>query len=242
MIVKICGITAPDDAVDAVRAGADWLGLNFWPRSKRAVGLDVAVEIAAAARAEAGARGVEIALVGVFVNQADDFIHAAHARAALDFVQLHGDETPARSAGLRRALWPRALDPDRTRRDLHGATDRDPAPSAGLVRAVALRDPSDIDAAKAHRADVLLIDTPSADYGGSGQVGDWAVAAAAVRAAGCPVLLAGGLTPDNVAQAIARVRPFGVDVASGVERAPGSKDAARMRAFVDAARRAQPSG
>ncbi|GAB4559161.1 MAG: phosphoribosylanthranilate isomerase [Haliangiales bacterium] len=242
MIVKICGITTPDDAVDAVRAGADWLGLNFWPRSKRAVGLDVAAEIAAAARAEAGARGVELALVGVFVNQTDDFIHAARARATLDFVQLHGDETPARCAELRRALWPRApLDADSAGQEPERAADRDAVPSAGLVRAVALRDPGDIDAARAHRADVLLIDTPSADYGGSGRVGDWAIAAA-VRAAGCPVLLAGGLTPDNVAQAIARVGPFGVDVASGVEGAPGSKDAARMRAFVAAARSAQRSG
>ena len=204
MIVKICGLVRPDDAAAAVRAGADWLGLNFWPRSRRFVRPEVAAEVAAAARA---ARP-DIVLVGVFVDQDPDHVAERAQAVGLDRIQLHGDESPEMVARF---------------------GDR-------AIKGAGLAGQADVAALAAYRCPVVLVDTPSAGHGGSGLVGDWDLArrAAALRA----VLLAGGLTPDNVAQAIDRVRPFGVDVASGVESAPGVKDAVAMERFVAAARAA----
>jgi phosphoribosylanthranilate isomerase len=222
VIVKICGVTRPADAAAAAQAGADWLGLNFWPRSKRAVDRDQARACAEAARAAAAAEGRAIALVGVFVNQDVDHIAALAAGLGLDLVQLHGDEPPDTCPAVRAACL-RA------------------GQAVRVIRAVAPRDAEAVAAALAHDAEVLLVDAPSAGYGGSGHTGDWALAAELVSAAaGRPVLLAGGLAVDNVAAAVARVNPAGVDVASGVELAPGVKDAARMHAFVQRARAAAP--
>ncbi|HKA88846.1 MAG TPA: phosphoribosylanthranilate isomerase [Haliangiales bacterium] len=197
MMVKICGITRIEDARVAVAAGADWIGVNLWPRSRRYVPLERAREIAAAA---AG-----VVRVAVFVNAPRADIEAA--LAFVDLVQLHGDETPA-----------------------------DCAPFAGrLVRALRAPDAAAMDA---FPTDLILLDTPSPGYGGSGRTFDWSLAAAAV-ARGKRVILAGGLDPDNVAAAVRAVRPFGVDVASGVEAAPGIKDADKVRRFVAAAKAAK---
>ena len=228
-VVKICGLTRPEDAAAAVRAGADWLGLNFWPGSKRAIdaarGQELAAAARAAARLEAGREGVtdtraSVTLVGVFVNQAADHIADVVADVGLDRVQLHGDEGPEACAALaaRGVAAPR------------------------VIKALSLAAAADVDRALAWVAagvDTLLVDTPSAGYGGSGRTFDWTLARALVDAgaeSGCQVILAGGLTADNVAQAVARVMPFGVDVASGVETAPGIKDADAMAAFVRQAR------
>ena len=201
MIVKICGITRPVDAAAAVAAGADWIGINFWPGSKRYVAESArAKEIAAAA---AGA-----VVVGVFVNQSADEIEAIAQGVPLSRVQLHGDE------------------PDHHIRRLNA------------IKAYRLRSDADVDAAVASPADVLVLDAPSPGYGGSGHTFDWSLARQVI-AAGRAALLAGGLSPDNVAAAVAAVRPYGVDAASGVESSPGVKDAGRMRAFVAAARGVQ---
>lgn len=204
MIVKICGLVWPDDAADAVAAGADWIGINFWPRSTRYVDIERAREVAAAARA---AGPVEV--VGVFVNQPDHYIETAVAVVGLDRVQLHGDEPPAVCARYER-----------------------------VVKAVPLASRDDVMRISQYSCEMFLIDTPTAGYGGSGRTGDWTLARAAVEA-GHRVLLAGGLTPDNVAAAIAAVAPAGVDVAGGVEAGPGVKDKDIMRRFVAAAREAK---
>ncbi|ACY16085.1 phosphoribosylanthranilate isomerase [Haliangium ochraceum] len=224
MIIKLCGLTRPEDAAAAVAAGADWLGLNFWPRSKRVVELASAQACAQAARTEAARTGRTVELVGVFVNQEPDEITALAEAVQLGYVQLHGDESPETCALVRA----------RGRAQAGGAGYR-------LIRAVAVREPADVATALAHKADLLLVDAPCAEYGGSGRTGDWQLARALVteaRAQARAVLLAGGLRPENVGDAVTSVGPAGVDVASGVESAPGIKDAARMRAFVENARRA----
>ncbi len=202
--VKICGITREDDAARVAEAGADYLGLNFWPGSKRHVTVARAAALGRAARAARPA----VALVGLFVDQPEDEIVAAAAALALDVVQLHGDEPPAAVAAL----------------TARGLT---------VWKAHAVRDAGDVAGLAAWPAAAHLLDAPSPGRGGSGTRFDWGLAAAAV-AAGHRVVLAGGLTPDNVAAAIARVRPFAVDVASGVESAPGVKDLDRVRAFLAA--------
>ncbi len=204
--VKICGITRTDDAALAAGAGADYLGLNFWPGSKRHVTVAAACPLADAARAAASG----VRLVGLFVDQPADVIIAAAVALALDAVQLHGDEPPELVAALT---------------------------TAGLVvwKAHAVRDAATVAGLSAWPAAAHVLDAPSPGRGGSGARFDWALATAAV-AAGHRVVLAGGLTADNVAAAIAQVQPFAVDVASGVESAPGHKDPARMRAFLAAAR------
>jgi phosphoribosylanthranilate isomerase len=201
-LVKICGVTRPEDAAAAVVAGADWLGLNFWPGSKRYLQPERAGEVVAAARGERA----DVGLVAVAVDPDLDELAALCDALALDRVQLHGDV----AAGLVRF-------------------------GARALAAVALGSDADVARVASAPTDVVLVDTPTPGYGGSGRTFDWALAEAAV-ATGKPVLLAGGLTPDNVAAAVARVRPFGVDVASGVESSPGVKDATLMRRFVAAAK------
>lgn len=204
MIIKICGFTRPEDAAFAAAAGADWLGLNFWPRSRRRIERGQAAEVAAAAReARAG-----VALVGLFVDQPAEEIAELIDALHLDFVQLHGDESPD---DIRR-IGPKA------------------------IKALPLASPVDVDRLADYACTVFLVDTPSPGRGGSGEIGDWNLAASAARSH--RVLLAGGLTPDNVAAAVAAVSPYGVDVASGVESAPGHKEARLVERFVSAARAA----
>ncbi len=215
VIVKICGVTDPDGAAACARAGADWIGLNFWPGSKRAVERDKARAIAAAIRAaprptEWGGGRAEV--VGVFVNEDPEVVAAIDEEVGLDRIQLSGDE---------------------------------PAPEAKALgrRAIAALRPTcagDLEPAWALPAEVtVLVDAPAPGYGGSGQLADWRLAEA-LAASGRRVMLAGGLRPDNVADAVGAVCPFGVDVASGVESAPGEKDPALVRAFVRAAKAAGP--
>ncbi len=212
-LVKICGITRSEDAEHAVRAGADWLGLNFWPRSKRHVDRSVAAEVATAARRAAQARsdGAGLALVGVFVNQPLAEIAEIAATVGLDLVQLHGDESPA---------------------DCRDAV----AAGLSIIKALTVTRESDIDSLARFPCKIFLIDTPDPGYGGSGRTCDWTLASAAV-VSGARIVLAGGLTPDNVARAVAEVRPYAVDVASGVEEVPGRKDPDKISAFIRAAKR-----
>ncbi len=204
MIVKICGITRAEDAVMAIRAGADWLGLNFWPTSKRYLTLAQASDVVHAARAERSG----VLLVGVFVDQPLGEVTGVLSSLELDRAQLHGDEPP----DYVRRLGDRA------------------------IKALAMSESAQLDTMAEYDCPVVLVDTPSPGRGGSGIVGDWSVAEAA--AAERRVILAGGLAPDNVGDAIARVRPWGVDVASGVESAPGVKDPELVARFVAEARAA----
>jgi phosphoribosylanthranilate isomerase len=150
--------------------------------------------------------------VGVFVNQTSDHVNGIAADARLGVIQLHGDEAPT-------------------------AVDELNCP---VLKAIALDRASDeaIDAWPART--MLLLDTlDPVRRGGTGRTGDWARASAV--ASRRPILLAGGLTPDNVVEAIARVRPFGVDVSSGVETSPGIKDHRKLRAFLAAVGQSQSS-
>jgi phosphoribosylanthranilate isomerase len=167
-----------------------------------------------AVAAEIGAalkRRLEV--VGVFVNASLDEIDAAAEDESVTMIQLHGDEGPAfcREAARRTGLK--------------------------LIKAVRVRSPADVQAAEAYRTDFHLFDTHRADVqGGSGESFDWELVAP--RRSDVPLILAGGLTPDNVGEAIEVARPFAVDVASGVEAQPGVKDHALMSAFAEAAQAA----
>ncbi len=215
MKVKICGITNLEDARAAAAAGADFLGFVFYPRSPRYVTPEVAGQIVAALQAE----GLTVAAVGVFVDAPPAEIEHTMQRAALDLAQLHGDEPAAQVRALNgrafKALRPRPGDDEA---------------EVSLYLSVAPEMPW---------APQLLVDAyrPGA-YGGTGQTGDWRLAYALAQR--CErLLLAGGLNPDNVAQAVVQVRPWGVDVSSGVEASPGRKDHGRVRAFIAAARAAE---
>jgi phosphoribosylanthranilate isomerase len=200
--VKICGITNLEDALDAVGAGADALGFNFWRGSKRCVRPRVARRIVEALPPE-------ILCVGVFVNEDGEAVRRIAEESGVGAVQLHGDESPEYCAGLR-----------------------------GLSVIKALRVGADFQPERAadYGTDAILLDAYAEGApGGTGQTFDWSLARAA-RERVPRLYLAGGLTPENVGAAVAAVAPFAVDVCSGVERAPGRKDAARVREFVRAAR------
>jgi len=210
VIVKICGLTNLDDALLALEAGADLLGFVLYPKSPRGVSVSTVAEIAQALRCAPAFQQRRPALVGVFVNEPPAAIQRALDEAGLDLAQLSGHEPPDDL----RALGGRAYKAVRSEAD-------------ALL-------PEDVPPAHPHRPDFLLDAVHPTLYGGSGQLADWSLAAK--LAARYRLLLAGGLTPDNVAAAIRAVRPWGVDVASGVEAAPGKKDPAKLRNFIQAAK------
>jgi phosphoribosylanthranilate isomerase len=199
LFVKICGITSLDDALACVDAGADAIGFDFWPQSKRHIAVDAAAAIAK--RLPPNVR-----TVGVFVNPGEDDVDRAFASGAIDLAQLHGDETP-----------------DFCRRF-----------AGRYIKAVRLVDATSLERLAQYSCDLALVDADAPHYGGSGQRAD--VVLAAEVAAARRVILAGGLTPENVAEAIAAVKPYGVDVAGGVEREPGVKDWIKVAAFVKEAK------
>ena len=204
--VKICGLTGAADAAVCAEAGADAIGINFFPKSKRYHPLDQArkwLDLFAGGPAR----------VALFVNAALPDIAAAVDSALFEAVQLHGDESPDFCAEVKSLGLP-------------------------LIRAFALRTAGDFTLLAGHPADAFILDAYApADYGGTGLLSDWPLAAEAVRRfPDKTLLLSGGLTPENVASAIRQVHPFGVDVASGVESAPGQKDPGLIRAFIAAAK------
>ncbi len=204
--VKICGLTSAADAAVCAEAGASAIGINFYPKSKRFQPL-------AGARKwlTEFARGP--ARVALFVNAPLEEIRIAVDTALFEAVQLHGDESPDFCAAVRALGLP-------------------------VIRGLALRSAGDLAVLEKHPADAFILDAHApGDFGGTGRLSDWPLAAAAVRRfPDKTILLSGGLTPENVRAAIQEVQPFGVDVASGVESAPGVKDHRLIRAFVAAAR------
>jgi phosphoribosylanthranilate isomerase len=211
--VKICGITSAVDVQAACEAGADAIGINFYSGSPRYCTPGRAREIAAAAKPGT-------VLVGVFVNAAAEEIRRLAAEVPLDLVQLHGDETPEFIRELRPLPVMRVF-----------RLQAEPEPLAGYL-----------DACRRLNAwpRMALVDAMRAgEYGGTGKSLDWPLLAAQRPSwRGLPLVLAGGLRPDNVAQAIAEVRPWAVDVASGVEESPGRKSTSLVRQFIKAAQRA----
>jgi phosphoribosylanthranilate isomerase len=201
MMVKICGITSVADALMAVEAGADAIGLNFAAQSPRRVGIDAAADIAAALP-----RGVW--RVGIFVDLPRDEVQSIADRVGLDVLQFHGAENVDLCEG-----WDRKT-----------------------IKAVRVRDAAAMARAATYRVDFLLADAyVEGIAGGTGQRVplEWLGAVPRER-----LILAGGLTPENVAEVVRVVRPAGVDVASGVEWEPGVKDPEKVKRFIANARNA----
>ncbi|MEZ0211741.1 MAG: phosphoribosylanthranilate isomerase [Xanthobacteraceae bacterium] len=207
--IKICGLNSQDGLDAALAAGADWVGLVFFPASPRHVDLAPAAALAARARGKAG-------VVALTVDMDDDALAALCAAVQPDMLQVHGAETPERVAGIRAAF------------------------GRPVMKALGIAGPADIARARHYAAvaDRLLLDAkPPAGAsrpGGNGAAFDWSLIAGLDLPK--PFMLSGGLTPDTVAQALARTGAPGVDVSSGVESAPGLKDPDRIAAFVRAAR------
>ena len=210
--VKICGVTTPADAVFAADCGADALGLNFYLKSPRFLTHDATVAILDELTPFVAAVGV---YVGKSVLEAMDAAYAFGLRAAQVYSEF-AEDVPG--GGM-----------------------------PGYIPAFRVKDASDLDAIRAFvnvkscRCAAVLIDSfVAGEMGGTGHRAPWELLAGFDP--GVPVILAGGLTPDNVAEAIRLVRPWGVDVASGVESSPGVKDAGKVRAFVQNAQAAGREG
>lgn len=211
LAIKICGLSTPKTLRAALDAGADMIGLNFHPKSPRYVTLERAAELAALARGRAQ-------IVALIVDW--DTAQAAELVKTLrpDWLQLHGSETPEQVRAIKAAT------------------------GLPVMKALGVASPEDIARVEPYRnvADRILLDAkPPKDAaypGGHGKAFDWTLLAALDPALG--FMLSGGLDPANVGQAITIARPWGVDVSSGVESAPGVKDSGRIRDFVAAARTA----
>jgi phosphoribosylanthranilate isomerase len=251
--VKICGLTNLADAQAALAAGADMLGFIFFPKSPRYVTPERVREIIQAVKldrrhlhlrslsqreaahwtalpcapaqvqvrptADQERYPAAVVTVGVFVNESSPAVAQILDYCGLDLAQLHGEEAPEMVTG-----------------DLHGRSYKALRPcSLGEALDLASRYAPPSALSGEDRRPALLVDAYHPHLrGGTGETGDWSLAAA--LAGRYPLLLAGGLCPANVAEAVRTVRPWGVDVSSGVESAPGQKDHAAMRAFVAAAK------
>lgn len=204
--VKICGITNLKDARQALESGASFIGFNFYERSPRYI-------TPSAARRILQRLPKKVKSVGVFVNESEERILAVARRTGLDYLQLHGEESPGTVARLKRTL--------------------------PVIKAIRVRDSfSTRQLIPYKRASAFLLDGfDRRRHGGSGKTFRWDIARRAKR--GGRVFLAGGLTPDNVGAAIRSAKPYAVDVCSGVEAKPGKKDPVLLKDFMRAVREAQ---
>jgi phosphoribosylanthranilate isomerase len=205
--VKVCGFTIPDEARAACEAGVDALGINFYPKSKRYVAFEDC-------RDWLGDLPDTITRVGIFVNEDAARVEEIAQSGLIDAVQLHGDETIEYSQSLL------AL----------GVT---------VIKAFGVKDPDSLRDIGDFGTDLILLDAwCPGDFGGSGKTFDWRLAAKTVcENPQLRVILSGGLDPSNVADAVGKVRPAAVDVATGVEDSPGRKNLEQIRQFVEQARR-----
>ncbi len=219
--IKICGLTNLEDARIAVRAGADYLGFIFYPRSKRSMVVEDAKPLVMALRAEPDCP----LLVGVFVNESATTMKRILDDCQLDLAQLSGDETPNLLSDPASPIYGRGYKAIRPQSLLEAQSEVEWYMPSELFP----EQPS------------ILVDTyHQTKFGGTGQTADWTLASELVRDVP-KLMLAGGLKPGNVAQAIRQVQPYAVDVASGVEKSPGKKDHDQVRAFVNKARLAWKS-
>ncbi len=208
--VKICGLTAPEQVRVAVDAGARYLGFNFFPKSPRYVSPEQAAKLAV----DVPIGAAKVALV---VNATDEMLDSITQTAPFDMLQLHGSESAERVQEVK---------------DRYGLP---------VMKVIGIADAEDLAAIDAYSevADQLLIDAKAPKNavlpGGNGLAFDWRLLAGRKYWRN-PWMLAGGLNPDNVAEAIRMTGANQVDVASGVESAPGVKDADKIRAFIDAAK------
>jgi phosphoribosylanthranilate isomerase len=195
--VKICGITTYDDAMAATELGADLLGFNFFPESPRYIPVDKAAIIARRLPAF-------VELAGVFVNASIQTIHHAISECYLDWIQLHGDETPEFCQSLA-------------------------SETVKIIKALRVKDKADLDKAEPYRVDAILLDAFHPEqYGGTGLHFDWSLIEDVTKR----IFLAGGITPDNAAEAIS-LGVYGIDLCSGLESRPGKKDLAKMKALFE---------
>jgi phosphoribosylanthranilate isomerase len=212
--VKICGVTCQEDAMLCADAGVDAIGLNFYRASPRCIDVSTAKRISTDLLPS-------VAKVGVFVNMPLDQVATVFDAVRLDFVQLHGDEKPEaiRELGGRPAIKAfrcKNGGAEQIHAFLRGCLDLGVQPAAILIDAFV-----------------------PGSYGGTGVVVDWKfVAQLRPEMDKLPIILAGGITPENVAQAILIAKPSAIDTASGVESAPGKKDSDLTRAFVENAKSA----
>ncbi len=214
--IKICGITRAEDAILAAAAGADALGLNYFSGSNRRLAPG------AAKQRLLESWPANVARVGLFVDSSAREIVAAAAADRLDWIQLHGNESPELLAELRTML-----------------------PNTAVIRAFRMGSAGLSEASEhldrcrqlnALPAAVLIDADAAGQFGGTGQTVDWQRLARERALLGeLPLILAGGLTAANVGEAIRAVRPDAVDTASGVEISPGIKDPTKTRAFIQAA-------
>ena len=205
--LKICGVTTRADALGLVKRGVYALGVNFWPLSKRYIDPDVASPWLREVKGE-------ILRVGVFVNAASSFIAEIFHKGLIDVVQLHGDECPDDMMTLKSLGIP-------------------------CIKAHGIKLPEDLEAlATFSQADALLLDTAAPGvYGGTGEVFDWRLVLKAKELLPkMPIILAGGINPGNVRDAIHQTQPAAIDVASGAEISPGIKDFTKVEALLNALR------
>jgi phosphoribosylanthranilate isomerase len=205
--IKICGITQPAQAAVLFALGADAVGINLWPKSKRHMPLETAVDSLQKVAAKN-------ALVAVLVNPDDTLLEATISSGLFQALQLHGDETPAQVGALMKR-------------------------GVNVIKALQVRDAASLAQIGEYPCTSILLDAYNpGTYGGGGHAFPWELA---VRAREMfpqkHILLSGGLTPDNVRQAVQQTHPMAVDVASGVESLPGSKDLMLVAKFIVEARR-----
>ncbi len=217
--IKICGLTDPANVRPTVEAGAQALGLNFYSGSKRYLGYTESANVLARCIPD------EIIRVAVFVNPTLDQLANGIATGRANYIQLHGEETPNDLIRIEDYLLGYVKVP-------------------GIIKAFRLREDPEAEIGtfldQCQRYEIplaaMLIDAYStAGHGGTGERADWAALGKWTDRRGVPLILAGGITPENVAEAIATVRPDAIDTASGVESLPGIKDPARVRALIQAA-------
>jgi phosphoribosylanthranilate isomerase len=261
-LVKICGITNLPDALTAVDAGADYLGFIFYPASQRAITVAAAQSIVSQLRARPDCP----LLVGVFVNETAVAMTTILEQCRLDLAQLSGEEPPFLVGDPASPLYGRAYKALRPTSLAEAEADAEWYMAAGWGAGIGdqgsdprspipdprsplpdphspipdprspIPDPQSPSPAPEPQSPSLLIDTyHPALRGGTGETGDWSMIARLAESVP-GIMLAGGLTAANVAQAVRQVRPFAVDVASGVEASPGRKNPGLVQQFIQSAK------
>ncbi len=207
--VKICGLSTPETMQAALDFGADMVGLVFYPRSPRNVSMEQAAALAAQARAKAK-------IVALVVDADDALLKSVVNAVRPDYLQLHGNETPERVGEIATTF------------------------NTAIIKAIKVKEAADVSKAKAFKdvVDLILFDAKAPEEllpGGNGLSFDWNL----LKGKGGLFMLSGGLTPDNVAEAIRLTRAPIVDVSSGVESLPGKKDISLIRKFIEQAKSAR---
>lgn len=214
MRIKICGLKAPETIKASVDAGADFLGFNFFKKSPRYISPEDSAELAKLVPSP-------IKKVAVVVDPDNELLQAIYENLRPDFIQLHGNESPTRAVAIRETF------------------------QTPIIKAIPVSEPKDLKQAELYKdiAMYLLFDAkPPKDAvmpGGLGKTFDWNILTTNHKPQTTPFFLSGGLTPQNVAEAIHITQPYGVDVSSGVESSPGVKDSAKIIEFIQNAKQAK---